>query len=328
LAGLCVVASGAGTEARAQYARRTPIVEAVQKTRDSIVTVKVVKPGRSKETVGTGVIVDERGLIITNRHVVHQGQRVTVRLADGREVNARVLAADPRCDLAILRIRIPRPLQALLLAPASDVMVGETVIAVGHPFGYRNTVSTGIISAVDREIEMATGDILFGLFQTDATINQGNSGGPLLNINGELIGINSALREGAQGIAFAINADTVKKMLSRHLSAVKVAGVKHGLACKENVLPEGKQRQRVVVAIVGKGTPAARAGIQCGDEIIKVGSQTVTNRFDVKRALWNARPGDKVDLKVLREGKLMNVALKLSGAETMEREAKRSRHHR
>jgi serine protease Do len=192
-----VVASGAGTEARAQYSRRTPIVEAVQKTRDSVVTVKVFKSGRSKETVGTGVIVDERGFIITNRHVIHQGQRVTIRLADGLDVSARVLAADPRCDLAILRIRTSRALQALLLAPASDVMVGETVIAVGHPFGYRNTVSTGIISAVDREIEMPTGDILSGLLQTDANINPGNSGGPLLNINGELIGINAALREGA-----------------------------------------------------------------------------------------------------------------------------------
>jgi S1-C subfamily serine protease len=204
-AGLCLVASGAGTEARAQYSRRTPIVEAVQKTRESIVTVKVAKRGRGKETIGTGVIVDERGFIITNRHVIHQGERVVVRLADGSDVTARVLAADPRCDLAILRIRTSRELQALLLAPASDVMVGETVIAVGHPFGYRNTVSTGIISAVGREIEMPTGDVLSGLFQTDASINPGNSGGPLL-----------------------------------HLSAVKVAGVKHGLACRENVLSEGK----------------------------------------------------------------------------------------
>jgi serine protease Do len=284
--------------------------------------------GRSKETVGTGVIVDERGFIITNRHVVHQGERVTVRLSDGSDVRARVLAAEPRCDLAILRIRTTREVKALLLAPASDVMVGETVIAVGHPFGYCNTVSTGIISALGREIEMPTGDVLSGLFQTDASINPGNSGGPLLNINGELIGINAALREGAQGIAFAINADTVKQMLSKHLSAVKVAGVKPGLACKESVFPEGKQRQRVVVAGVGKGTPAAHAGIQPGDEIIKVGSQTVTNRFDLERALWNNRPGEKVDLKVLRDGKLMNVALRLSGTENVQRVTTRSRRYK
>src|SRR5262249_52328811 len=153
---------------------------------------------------------------------------------DRTDVRASVLAADPRCDLAILRIKTSRELQALVLAPVSDVMVGETAIAVGHPFAYRNTVSPGIISAVGREIEMPTGDILSGLFQIDASINPGNSGGPLLNINGELIGVNAALREGAQGIAFSINADTVKVMLSKHLSAQKVAGVKHGLACKES----------------------------------------------------------------------------------------------
>jgi serine protease Do len=324
IAALCVVAPGAGTEARAQYSRRKPIAEAVQKTRDSIVTVKVAKPGRSRETVGTGVIVDERGYVVTNRHVVHQGTRVTVTLAGGTDVRAQVLAADPRCDLAILRLKALRPLKALLLAPGSDVMVGETVIAIGHPFGYRNTVSTGIVSALNREVEMPTGDILSGLFQTNASINPGNSGGPLLNINGELIGIITALRNGAQNIGFAINADTVKQMLSKHLSALKVAGVKHGLACTESVVAEGKDRQRVVVAAVTRGTPAADAGIRQGDEIIKVGSQWVTNRFDVERALWNSRPGEEVNLKVLRDGKLTNVTLKLKGSAKMQRLARRS----
>jgi serine protease Do len=321
---LFVLASVAGIEARAQYSRRTPIVEAVEKTRESIVTVKVAKPGRSRDTVGTGVIVDERGYVVTNRHVVHQGTRVTVTLAaGGADVRAQVLATEPRCDLAILRLKAPHRLKALLLAPGSDVMVGESVIAIGHPFGYRNTVSTGIISALDREVEMPTGDILSGLFQTNASINPGNSGGPLLNINGELIGIITALRNGAQNIAFAINADTVKQMLSKHLSALKVAGVKHGLACTESVVAEGKDRQRVVMAAVTRGTPAADAGIRQGDEIIKVGSQRVTNRFDVERALWNSRPGEEVNLKVLRNGKLSNVTLKLKGSAKMQRLARR-----
>jgi serine protease Do len=201
------------------------------------------------------------------------------------------------------------------LAPGSDVMVGETVIAVGHPFGYRNTVSTGIISAVGREIEMPSGETLAGVLQTDASINPGNSGGPLLNINGELIGINVALREGAHGIAFAINADIVKQVLSKHLSALRVAGVMHGLACKENVAQDGKDRQRVVVAGVSDGTPAATAGLKCGDLILEVGHRSVTNRFDLERALWESKPGQEVELCVVRQGKTIKVALKLAGAE-------------
>jgi serine protease Do len=312
---LTVVASGAGTEARAQYSRRTPIVEAVEKTKNGIVTIKVHKAGSysSRGTTGTGVIVDERGYIITNRHVVHNGETVKVTLYDGTALRGRILTEDPRCDLAILKVKASRKLHALLLAPASDVMVGETVIAVGHPFGYRNTVSTGIISATGREIRMPTDDLLTGLFQTNASINPGNSGGPLLNINGELIGINVALREGAQGIAFAINADTVKQMLSKHLSALRVAGVKHGLACRENVSPEGKERQRVVVAGVAEGTAAASAGVKRGDQIRRIGKRPVTNRFDVERALWDSRPGEKVELEVVRDGKVMTVALTLKG---------------
>jgi serine protease Do len=324
-AGLVVVASGAGTEARAQYSRRTPIVEAVQKTRAAIVTVKVDKPGRTRETIGTGVIVDERGYVVTNRHVVHEGIRVLVRLANGSDLRARMLASDPRRDLAVLRVRAGKTLPALLLAPASDVMVGETVIAVGHPFGYRNTVSTGIVSAVGRELEMPTGDVLSGLIQTDASINPGNSGGPLLNINGELIGINAALPEGAHGIAFAISSDTVKSVLSRHLSALRVAGVRHGLACRENVAPEGKRRQHVVLHEVAEGTPAAAAGLRSGDEIVRVGRHDVTNRFDVERALWDSRPGQTVEVKVVREGKTLTVALKLGRIKGLHKVATRRR---
>ena len=305
IAALCVLA---GTQARAQYSRRTPIVEAVQKTRYSIVTVKVAKSGRTRDTVGTGVIVDERGYVVTNRHVVHQGTRVTVTFAGGADVRAQVLAADPRCDLAILRLKTPRQLKALLLAPGSDVMVGETVIAIGHPFGYRNTVSTGIISALDREVEMPTGDILSGLFQTNSSINPGNSGGPLLNINGELIGINVALRDGAQGIAFAINAGTVQAMLKKHLSANKIAGVSHGLSVKEKILAETGSRQRVVVADF---SAEACANLKRGDEIVAIAGRAIHNGFDVERALWHTKPGQKVAMKVVRGHRELTVQLTL-----------------
>jgi len=302
-----------GTEASAQHSRKTPIVEAVARTRASIVTISVPRYGH-KDAVGTGILVDERGYIVTNRHVVGGARNVQVRLADGTELTAPVLIVEPGYDLAIVRVHAGRRLAALPLAPASDLMVGEQVIAVGHPFGYLNTVSTGIVSAVDREITMPTGDVLRGLIQTDASINPGNSGGPLLNINGELIGINVALREGAQGIAFAINADTVKMMLSRHLSALKVGGIYHGLNCDERILGEIGPRQRVVVAAVENEAPPAGAGLKTGDEILTVANRTVGNRFDVERALWDKRPGEKVALQVLRHGQAMTVTLTLMAA--------------
>jgi serine protease Do len=301
------------SQAQAQHSRRSPIVEAVQKTRPSIVTVCA---GRSSTDVnGTGVVIDERGFIVTNGHVVGSRATAAVRLADGAELEARVLVRDESCDLAVLRVRAGRRLPALTLAPANDLMVGETVIAVGHPFGYVNTVSTGIVSALGREVTMPTGEVLTGLIQTDASINPGNSGGPLLNINGELIGINVALRDGAQGIAFALNADTVQQMLSRHLSAQRVAGVAHGLSCREKVLGETGNRQRVVVAAVNGESPAAGAGVRLGDEILAVGARPVGNRFDVERALWEGRPGEKVSLTVRRQGEELTVRLTLAAAQ-------------
>jgi serine protease Do len=197
--------------------RKSPIVLAVKKTRDSVVTVKGPRKGLIPP-VGSGVIVDERGFVVTNAHVVGDAARVQVRLANGSTVEAQVLAIERDCDLAVLRLKTDKKLPALKLGKAQDLMVGETVIAIGNPFGYTNTVSTGIISALDRELGMPSGIVLTGLIQTDASINPGNSGGALINMDSELIGINVALRDGARGIAFAINAGTVQKVLAKHLN--------------------------------------------------------------------------------------------------------------
>jgi serine protease Do len=308
---LCAPPASAAENNPVAYPRRNPVVEAVAKTQESIVTVKVVRPNAAKDTVGTGVIIDERGYIVTNRHVVGTSPNIKVRLFSGTELPATVLWSDSSYDLAVLRIDAGKKLAALKLAPAADLMVGETVIAVGHPFGYTNTVSTGIISALGREIAMPSGDTLQGLIQTNASINPGNSGGPLLNINGELIGINVALRDGAQGIAFAINAGTVKSALSRHLSSEKIAGIHHGLSCAEKILGETGDRQRVVVA----DYRGAATDLESGDEILAVGDRYVTNAFDVERAFWDKHAGDKVPLTVVREGKELNVTLVLSAVQ-------------
>lgn len=308
------VLGGAGTESKAQYNRETPIVRAVKKTRQGIITIKVKKQGSwsGKDIVGTGVIVDERGYAITNCHVVSGAGTLSVSLCDGTRVAAEVYTEIPGHDLAILKLASGRKYHALHFAPGSDLMVGETVIAVGHPFGYTNTVSTGIISALDREITMPAGATLTHLIQTNASINPGNSGGPLLNINGELIGINVAIRDGAQGIAFALNSDTVQDVLSRKLSASRLAHLRHGLVCKA-VVEEGPQsRQKVVVDQVSVASPAARAGLRPGDVIVRVAHREVSNRFDLERALWGCKAGDQIETAVVRDGKEVRVGLTLS----------------
>ncbi len=311
LALVVLVANVAAAQERipATYARTNPIVEAVKKTKDCVVTIKVARPNAAKDTVGTGVIVDARGLIVTNRHVVGVSRNVRVRLNSGAEHPAEVVWSDPTYDLAVLRIRSGQRLPYLKIGTADDLMVGETVIAVGHPFGYTNTVSTGIVSALNREITMPSGDTLTGLIQTNASINPGNSGGPLLNINGELIGINVALRDGAQGIAFAINAGTVEQALRTHLSALKISGVDHGLVCEDKVIGETGDRQRVVV----KGLSNEKGELVRGDEIMTVGDLQVSNSFDIERAMWDRQVGEKVSLKVVRQGKELNVSLVLAG---------------
>ena len=305
---LAVSTASAETENTKPYSRRNPVVDAVKKTQAAIVTIRIPRQG-SKDSTGTGVVVDPSGLIITNRHVVGANRHVKIVFSKGQEATGQVIAAEGEFDLALVQVNGKDLPYLKLLADQDDPMVGESVIAIGHPYGYTNTVSTGIISALNREISMPSGDALRGLIQTTAPINPGNSGGPLLNINGELIGINVALRDGAQNIAFAINAATVDQFLTRHIGASKVAGVFHGLKCDVKTFAEVGDRQRPVVA-----KAPAQSQVKPGDEIIAVGDHRVISRFDVERALWDTRPGQKVPLKVNREGQEIIVELTLVGS--------------
>jgi S1-C subfamily serine protease len=250
---------------------------------------------------------------VTNRHVIKNAGSITAVLADGTALPGQVVAVDDAHDLAVLHLKTRRRLRALAFAPAGDVMVGEEVVAVGHPLGYTYTVTRGVISALGREVAMPGDEVLDGLIQTDAAINPGNSGGPLLNSDGEMVGVVVALREGARGIAFALNADTVQRALSKHLSARRVCGLDHGLDCHEVVTTEVATRQRLVVDRVAPGSPAAAAGIEPGDALVRLGGRPVGNRFDLERALWGYRPGDRVPAVLLRHGERHGVALRLGG---------------
>ncbi len=213
-------ASGlAGLAQAGSESRRTPIVQAVDRVHESVVSISSEKKAESHSRwpfspeenqrprvngMGSGVLIDRRGYILTNHHVVDKVQGITVQLFDGTTMPGRLLQFDPAMDLAILKVDPPHPLAAVEMGTSSDLMIGETVITIGNAFGYENTVSVGIVSALHRDVTLSDDQVYRNLIQTDACINPGNSGGPLINIEGRLIGINVAVRAGAQGICFAL----------------------------------------------------------------------------------------------------------------------------
>jgi serine protease Do len=300
--------------------RRSALVRVVERCRDGVVSIKMMRRGSYglKQVTGCGVVVDSRGYILSNHHVIAGGEQFSIVLLDGTEYPATLFAEEKDFDLAILRVQPSQPLKELHFGPSSDVMVGETVLAIGHPHGYQHTVTTGIVSAVGRELTMPAGARLTNMIQISAPINPGNSGGALLNINGELIGINSAIRADAQGLAFAINSDQVQAVLARHLSAAKVSKVGHGLKCREEVLAHGKDRQRLIIEDIADHSPAAAAGLHVGDVVLKVGNHSIANRFDLERALWNYQPGQSLQAVVCRDGHEAQVTIELCGNDPLE----------
>jgi serine protease Do len=202
----------------AQISRVTPVVQVVRKCRQSVVAI--FYPG-AKKAVGAGIIIHEKGYVMTDAHVVGKYKLLPIMLFDGAKLTGTVLVVDHELDLAIIRLDTDKKLTALFPSSISDLEVGETAIAIGCPFGYPNTVTVGIISALNRNIVMPNDVTATGLIQFDVPINPGNSGGPLLDINGDLIGIVVATRDGGTGISFATNAKTMKLFYAKHVLAVK-----------------------------------------------------------------------------------------------------------
>ncbi len=307
--------------------RKTPVVKAVARVQASVVNISSEKkagsssrwPFSAEESarprvngMGTGVIIDGRGYILTNQHVVDKVNAIEAHLADGTNYLARVVQQDRETDLALIKIEAGRPLPAVPIGVSSDLMVGETVITIGNAFGYENTVSVGIISALKRNVTLSDDQVYRNLIQTDACINPGNSGGPLINIEGELIGINVATRSGAQGIGFALPIDDVKRVAVEMLSTRSLAGTWHGLVAGEVVVGDDR---RVLLHDVQSGSPAAEAGFLPGDQVVKVGEFDVKNALDIERGLLDVRPGQPTRVAIVREGKPAEVALDLRPAD-------------
>ncbi|MEA2599766.1 MAG: serine protease Do [Acidobacteriota bacterium] len=311
-------------------ARRTPLVSVVEKVAPAVVnisaesTVREADPffgifgygtERQAQSLGSGFIVDRNGIVVTNAHVIEGASRITVTLLDGRELQADLLGSDRDADLAVLKVKASN-LPAIPLGKSSDLMIGETVIAIGNPFGLSNTVTTGVLSAQGRTIPSERGERLFTDFlQTDASINPGNSGGPLVNVGGDVIGINSAIISGATGIGFAIPADRARRVVDDLLRFGELQPLWSG-ARLLTVDPELSRRSGISVkrgALVVKiypDSPATAAGLQEKDVIVAAGSHPVASREDVTTALYTAAAGSPVDLEVRRGERTLKLSLK------------------
>jgi len=307
--------------AHASSLRRTAIVEAVQKVRDSVVNIqgrKIVRaesaepgsnePFRQVNGMGTGVIIDARGFILTNYHVVENVETIQVTLADRRTFVARLASNDSVSDLAVIKIEAERPLPVIPWGVSSDLMPGESVIALGNAFGYEHTVTRGIISSLHREVQVSATQKYHDLIQTDASINPGNSGGPLLNIDGEMVGINLAVRVGAQGIGFAIPVDEVLEIAARLMSTEQIDRVVHGVVGETRSLETDR-----CFAVVGirQGSAAAKSGLQPGDVITAVEETPVKRAIDFERALLGRPAEQPLALSVQRNGQLQTLELVL-----------------
>jgi serine protease Do len=266
--------------------------------------------------MGTGIVLDPRGYIITNCHVVDDVQVIRARTSDGSTYPARVVARDHESDLALLKIEPKKPLATIPFGTAGDLMIGETVLAVGNAFGYEHTVTKGIVSALKRDVTLSKEMAYKSLIQTDTPINPGNSGGPLVNIYGELVGVNVAIRAGAQNIAFAIPVDTMLRVAGDMLSVRRRSGLTHGLKLADRVEPSTSPVLRTVaVERTEPNGPGATGGFERGDVIVRVADQKVTTALEFERALLDHPAGDKVPVVVQRDGAEKTLELVLHTVE-------------
>ncbi len=316
--GLILLAQTPPLDARPdpRAARRTPVVAVVEEAGPAVVNVASElgvtnpfsrgdlfeelrrdffgsRPQQHQESLGSGVIIDSsQGLVLTNEHVISHASAVTITLADRRTFTVDVIGADPEFDIAVLKVRGAKNLPTVKLGASNDLMPGETVIAIGNPFGLANTITAGVVSALHRSI--SAGDRNYEDFiQTDAAINPGNSGGALLNINGELIGINTAVHRGGSGIGFAIPIDKAKAVVAEVLRYGEVRPVFSGIVT-------GPSDYGASVTRVRPASPAAKAGIKNGDVIVDVGGQEVRGPASYRHIERSMVPGQVMKMTVER----------------------------
>jgi serine protease Do len=312
--------------------RRTPIVSAVERVAPATVNItstqqvrranpffgdpffdqffeRYVDPRpRTAQNLGTGVIIDRSGHVLTNEHVLAGATETRVTLSDGREFRCEVIGTDPDNDLGVLRIQADDPLPVAPLGDSDDAMIGETVIAIGNPFGLNHTITTGVLSATQRSIQAPRGGRAYhGFLQTDASINPGNSGGPLVNADGEVIGVNTAILGNAEGIGFAIPINRARRIVQELIEHGAVAPTWLGLGVQD-LTPAllrslgARTTTGALVSYVYEDSPASRAGVRRGDIVVELDGTPVRSRRGYYELLGSLTSGGRTKLVVEREG--------------------------
>jgi S1-C subfamily serine protease len=294
------------------------VVGAAEKLSPSVVKIDVAQAGRSRsgeprerQGGGSGFVFTPDGLILTNSHVVHGATRIQVSFADGQRFPARTVGDDPATDLAVVRVDVPNNDAAnLVAAPLGDsqkLRVGQLAIAIGNPYGFQYTVTAGVVSALGRSLRSYSGRMIDDVIQTDASLNPGNSGGPLVTSDGRVIGVNTATIMGAQGLCFAIGINTAKFVAGRLLQEGKIRRSYIGVEAQTTPLHRRLVRfynlpheTGVVVISVTDGSPAKKAGLREGDVIVALDGESVAGVDDLHRLLTDARVGVSTKLTVLR----------------------------
>ena len=316
-------------------ARRTPIVVVAHNVLPAVVNIQTESTIRRRavdpffdpfgvfggdrtytsQALGSGFVWSSDGIIVTNNHVVEGASRITVNFQDGTQMKATLIGVDPDSDVAVLRVDA-KGLTAAAVGTSSDLMIGETVIAVGNPFGLSGSVTTGVVSALGRSVpSKEEGRTFTDFIQTDASINPGNSGGPLLNIDGRVVGINTAIYANAQGIGFAIPVDRARKVIQDLLRYGQVHSAWIG-AVTATLTPEEAKRtgarvsHGAVVARVFSGSPAQAAGLKAGDVITTVGGKAVDSREAFSTFTSTIAAGQPLTLNIMREGTLRTVSVR------------------
>ena len=263
---------------------------------------------------GSGVVVSPDGLILTNSHVAHGAELLTVATAEGRRFPARLLGDDPDTDLALLRAETDAALPAATLGDSAAMRPGQVAIAIGNPLGFSSTVTAGVVSALGRTLRGAGGRPIEDLIQTDAALNPGNSGGALVDSRGEVIGINTAMIGGAQGLCFAVAANTARLVLGQLIRFGRVRRARLGLSGQLEAVPRRfarlhglEQATAVLVAEVARGSAADRAGVERGDLLLSAGGEKMLGVDSLLRWLTGERVGMAAELVLLRRGDLRRV---------------------
>jgi serine protease Do len=274
------------------------------------------------QSLGSGFVIHAAGYIVTNEHVIDRASEVQVIMADGQKLPAQVLATDTEHDLAILKVNPVKPLQTIALGSSDDLMIGEPVYAIGNPFGYSGSMTRGIVSATARDLTFGENRVYKGLIQTDASINPGNSGGPLINAYGQVIGINTAIRGDAHGIGFAIGVSRLRDLLPGllNIEGVNRAQIGFRITEKRTLIPPSKVGTQVIVGEVRADSGAAKAGLEAGDQIVRVGDATAGGAIDALVAILGTKPGDTLAVTVLRNNQLVSINVPVTAAPPPESE--------